>query len=183
MLALNVLYMSGTVYKYGFYIFSPKKIMMCFLLLLNIDSPVPFAVDGSTSELVVTAPVDREEKEVYQLLIVCTIQTEEMVDTLFDPLHVNIYDEDDNPPYLNGTDTEEVIIEFNRSEVHLHNILFVKCSRCKCNHLMFIESYTKSCTVFSFNRALSVDLYLFTTETRLQSIPATKVKINLLGPY
>lgn len=94
--------------------------------MFNTDSPVPFAVDGSTSELVVTAPVDREEKEVYQLLIVCTVRTEDMVDMLFYPLHVNIYDEDDNPPYLNGTDTEEVIIEFNRSEVRHHNILCVK---------------------------------------------------------
>ncbi|KAI7805213.1 proto-oncogene tyrosine-protein kinase receptor Ret [Triplophysa rosa] len=92
---------------------------------VKADSPVPFAVDGSTSELVVTAPVDREEKEVYQLLIVCTIRTEEMVDTLFDPLHVNIYDEDDNPPYLNGTDTEEVVIEFNRSEGTIYGSLSV----------------------------------------------------------
>lgn len=83
---------------------------------IEADSPVPFAVDGSTSELVVTAPVDREEKEVYRFLIVCTIQTEETVHTLDIPLHVNIYDEDDNPPYLNGTDTEDVVIEFNRSE-------------------------------------------------------------------
>ncbi|XP_052007438.1 proto-oncogene tyrosine-protein kinase receptor Ret isoform X2 [Xyrauchen texanus] len=83
---------------------------------VEADSPVPFAVDGSTSELVVTAPVDREEKEVYSLVIVCTVCTEETVHTLVTPLHVNIYDEDDNPPYVNGTDNEDVIIEFNRSE-------------------------------------------------------------------
>ncbi|XP_051945820.1 proto-oncogene tyrosine-protein kinase receptor Ret-like [Xyrauchen texanus] len=83
---------------------------------VEADSPVPFEVNGSTSELVVTAPLDREEKEVYRLVIVCSVRTEEFVHTLVTPLHINIYDEDDNPPYVNGTDNEDVIIEFNRSE-------------------------------------------------------------------
>ncbi|XP_067242391.1 proto-oncogene tyrosine-protein kinase receptor Ret [Chanodichthys erythropterus] len=89
------------------------------------ESPVPFAVDSSTSELVVTAPVDREEKEVYHLDIVCMIQTEEELHKYFTSLHVNIYDEDDNPPYVNGTDSEDVIIEFNRSEGTVYGTLFV----------------------------------------------------------
>lgn len=78
---------------------------------------MPFAVNGSTSELIVTAPVDREEKEIYRLIIVCLIRTEETVHTVITPLHINIYDEDDSPPYVNGMDTQDVLIEFSRSKV------------------------------------------------------------------
>uniref|UniRef100_A0A8C1XX94 Proto-oncogene tyrosine-protein kinase receptor Ret n=1 Tax=Cyprinus carpio TaxID=7962 RepID=A0A8C1XX94_CYPCA len=85
----------------------------------------PFAVDSSTSELVVTAPVDREESEVYHLDLVCMIRTEEKLEKFFSSLHVNIYDEDDNPPYMNGTDTEDIKIEFNRSEGTVYGTLFV----------------------------------------------------------
>ncbi|KAF4105797.1 proto-oncogene tyrosine-protein kinase receptor Ret isoform X1 [Onychostoma macrolepis] len=88
-------------------------------------SPAPFAVDGSTSELVVTAPVDREEMESYHLDLVCIIRTEEKLEKFFSSLHVDIYDEDDNPPYVNGTDTEDIKIEFNRSEGTVFGTLFV----------------------------------------------------------
>lgn len=86
-------------------------------LWLRTDSPAPFAVNDSTSELVVTEPLDREEKEIYRLIIVCNVQTADMLHELFIPLHINIYDEDDTPPYVNGTDSEDVLIEFSRSEV------------------------------------------------------------------
>ncbi|MCJ8730504.1 hypothetical protein PDJAM_G00185210 [Pangasius djambal] len=89
------------------------------------ESPVPFIVDDSTSELVVTAPVDREEKEVYRLILTCLVQTEKELFTNFIPLHINIYDEDDSPPYVNGTDTEEVLIEFSRSKGTAFGNLFV----------------------------------------------------------
>uniref|UniRef100_A0A4W4GE93 Cadherin domain-containing protein n=1 Tax=Electrophorus electricus TaxID=8005 RepID=A0A4W4GE93_ELEEL len=69
------------------------------------------------SELVVVAPVDREEKEAYPVIIVCMVQVEKTLHTLFTPLHITVYDEDDNPPYVNGTDTVDVLIEFSRSEV------------------------------------------------------------------
>lgn len=90
---------------------------MIFILLLCAESPVPFAVNDSTSELVVIAPVDREEKEVYHLMIECLVRTEQSLNTLFTSLHINVYDEDDNPPYVNGMDTEDVLIEFSRSKV------------------------------------------------------------------
>lgn len=67
--------------------------------------------------------MDREEKEVYHLDIVCKVQTEEELWKYFTSLHLNIYDEDDNPPYVNGTDSEDVIIEFNRSEVCIRHFL------------------------------------------------------------
>nr|CAA64146.1 receptor tyrosine kinase [Danio rerio] len=89
-------------------------------------SSVPFAVDDSTSELVVTAQVDREEKEVYHLDIVCMVRTERNLEEVgFRSLHVNIYDEDDNSPYVNGTDTEDVLVEFDRREGTVLGRLFV----------------------------------------------------------
>lgn len=78
---------------------------------------MPFAVNDSTSELVVTSPVDREEKEFYRLMIVCLVRTEYTLHSVITSLRINIYDEDDSPPYVNGTDSEDVLIEFNRSKV------------------------------------------------------------------
>lgn len=101
---------------------------MIFLLLSSADSPVPFAVNGTTSELIVTAPVDREEKEFYRLMIVCWVQTENNLHSVFTPLFINIYDEDDSPPYVNGTDTEDVLIEFNRSKVSTTVKCHLNCS-------------------------------------------------------
>lgn len=89
------------------------------LFLLAADVPAPFAVNENSTELVVTAPLDREEREVYRLELVCTVQTDETIHKLFVPLFINIYDEDDNVPFVNGTDTEEVVIEFDRIEVRL----------------------------------------------------------------
>ena len=67
-----------------------------------------------------TAPLDREEREMYRLVLVCVVQTEENLSKHFVPLLVSIYDEDDNAPYVNGTDTDEIVIEFNRIEVSLY---------------------------------------------------------------
>lgn len=80
---------------------------------------MPFVLNGTTSELVVTAPVDREEKEFYRLVLMCLIKTEDTMHTLVTPMHINIFDEDDSPPYVNGTDTEDVLIEFSRSKVSI----------------------------------------------------------------
>lgn len=98
---------------------------MIFISLLCAEFPVPFAVNDTTSELVVTAPVDREEKEVYHLLLKCLIQTDTTLDVFNETLHINIYDEDDNPPYVNGTDNEDVLIEFSRSKVSTLQCCFV----------------------------------------------------------
>uniref|UniRef100_A0A3Q2QS21 Proto-oncogene tyrosine-protein kinase receptor Ret n=1 Tax=Fundulus heteroclitus TaxID=8078 RepID=A0A3Q2QS21_FUNHE len=76
------------------------------------ETPAPFAVNGNTSELVVTAPLDREESENYRLLLVCTVQTEAVVTKVETPLDVFVDDEDDNAPYVNGTDTADVVITF-----------------------------------------------------------------------
>nr|XP_057908550.1 proto-oncogene tyrosine-protein kinase receptor Ret isoform X2 [Doryrhamphus excisus] len=79
------------------------------------ETPAPFAVNQNTSELVVTAALDREESERYRLLLVCTVRTETAITTLDTPLDVFVYDEDDNAPYVNGTEAADVIISFNRT--------------------------------------------------------------------
>ncbi|KAM9476624.1 proto-oncogene tyrosine-protein kinase receptor Ret isoform 1-T1 [Clarias gariepinus] len=89
------------------------------------ETPGPFVVNDTTSELVVTAPLDREEKEVYLLLIKCLVWREKTMHTVLTTLHINIHDEDDNPPYVNGTDTEDVLIEFSRSKGAAFGNLFV----------------------------------------------------------
>ncbi|KAK3554618.1 hypothetical protein QTP70_029682 [Hemibagrus guttatus] len=89
------------------------------------ESPVPFVLNGTTSELVVTAPVDREEKECYHLVLMCLIKTEDTIHTLRTPMHINIFDEDDSPPYVNGMDSEDVLIEFSRSKGAAFGNMFV----------------------------------------------------------
>lgn len=90
-----------------------------FVFLLALDVPAPFAINDNTTELIVTAPLDREERETYSPMLVCTVQTDTMIDKFFVTLHINVYDEDDNAPYVNVTDTEDVVLEFDRMEVTL----------------------------------------------------------------
>ncbi|MBN3295839.1 RET kinase, partial [Amia calva] len=83
---------------------------------IEADASAPFVLNNITTEVAVTKALDREEKELYELLVKCTVQTDLRFTEVTRPLLVNVYDEDDSAPYLNGTDTEEVIVEFNRKE-------------------------------------------------------------------
>lgn len=74
-------------------------------------------MNASTTELVVTAPLDREESERYRLLLVCTVRTETLITKMETSLDIFVNDEDDNGPYVNGTDTADVTISFNRTKV------------------------------------------------------------------
>lgn len=65
----------------------------------------------------VTAPLDREESECYRLLLVCTVRTEMVITKVETSLDVFVMDEDDNAPYVNGTDITDVVISFNRTKV------------------------------------------------------------------
>ncbi|XP_033956030.1 proto-oncogene tyrosine-protein kinase receptor Ret [Pseudochaenichthys georgianus] len=89
------------------------------------DTTAPFAVDENTTELVVTAPLDREESECYRLLLVCTVRTETFITKLDASLDVFVNDEDDNAPYVNGTDTADIVISFNRTKDGSFGALFV----------------------------------------------------------
>lgn len=64
-----------------------------------------------------TAPLDREESEFYRLLLVCRVQTETIITKVETSLDVFVNDEDDNAPYVNGTDTADIVISFNRTKV------------------------------------------------------------------
>lgn len=74
-------------------------------------------MNENTTELVVTAPLDREEGESYRLLLVCTVRTETVITKVETSLNVFVDDEDDNAPYMNGTDTADIVISFNRTAV------------------------------------------------------------------
>lgn len=74
-------------------------------------------MDENTTELVVTAPLDREESESYRLLLVCTVRTETVITKVETSLDVFVDDEDDNAPYTNGSDTADIVISFNRTAV------------------------------------------------------------------
>lgn len=87
------------------------------MFFLCADTPAPFAVNDNTTELVVTAPLDREESECYRLVLVCTVRQETIITREDIPLDVFVNDEDDNAPYVNGTDTADIVISFNRTKV------------------------------------------------------------------
>uniref|UniRef100_A0AAQ5Y4W3 Proto-oncogene tyrosine-protein kinase receptor Ret n=1 Tax=Amphiprion ocellaris TaxID=80972 RepID=A0AAQ5Y4W3_AMPOC len=75
--------------------------------------------------LVVMAPLDREESECYRLLLVCTVRTETLITKVETSLDVYVNDEDDNAPYVNGTDTADIIISYNRTKGGSFGTLFV----------------------------------------------------------
>lgn len=74
-------------------------------------------MNENTTELVVTAPLDREEVERYRLLLVCRVRTETRLTRVETPLDVLVNDEDDNSPFVNETDTADVVISLNRAKV------------------------------------------------------------------
>lgn len=85
-------------------------------------------MNENTTELVVTAPLDREENERYRLLLVCRVRRESVITKLETSLDIFVDDEDDNAPYVNGTDTADITIGFNRTKVrrsgsHLDEII------------------------------------------------------------
>uniref|UniRef100_A0A1A8IE89 Proto-oncogene tyrosine-protein kinase receptor Ret n=1 Tax=Nothobranchius kuhntae TaxID=321403 RepID=A0A1A8IE89_NOTKU len=98
-----------------------------YTISYSVESEIsaPFAVDGNTTELVVTAPLDREEVECYRLLIVCTVRRETVITKVKTSLDVFVDDEDDNAPYVNGTGSTDVIISFNRTKGATFGALFV----------------------------------------------------------
>ncbi|XP_033835766.1 proto-oncogene tyrosine-protein kinase receptor Ret [Periophthalmus magnuspinnatus] len=98
-----------------------------YTITYNVESefPAPFAVNDSTWELVVTAPLDREENERYRLLLICTIRTDSVITKLETPLEVFVNDEDDNAPFINGTATADITISYNRTKGGSFGTLYV----------------------------------------------------------
>uniref|UniRef100_A0A8C5I673 Proto-oncogene tyrosine-protein kinase receptor Ret n=1 Tax=Gouania willdenowi TaxID=441366 RepID=A0A8C5I673_GOUWI len=75
-------------------------------------------------KLLVISPLDREESECYRLLLVCTVRTETLITKVETSLDVFVNDEDDNAPYVNGTDTADITISFNRTKIDLEDRTF-----------------------------------------------------------
>uniref|UniRef100_A0A8C5WRD4 Cadherin domain-containing protein n=1 Tax=Laticauda laticaudata TaxID=8630 RepID=A0A8C5WRD4_LATLA len=65
----------------------------------------------------VSKPLDREEREKYEILAQCTLKEGSQETFREVPLLIHILDEDDMPPFLsNGTSTTDAIVEFKREE-------------------------------------------------------------------
>ncbi|XP_039196683.1 proto-oncogene tyrosine-protein kinase receptor Ret [Crotalus tigris] len=84
---------------------------------LVTDENLPFYYNEETTTIGVSKPLDREEREKYEMLAQCTLKegSQEMFKEV--PLLIHILDEDDMPPFLsNGTSTTDAIVEFKREE-------------------------------------------------------------------
>ncbi|XP_042192766.1 proto-oncogene tyrosine-protein kinase receptor Ret [Callorhinchus milii] len=88
---------------------------------LTTDGSFPFRINEETSELSVERSLDREVMETYEMIVKCTWRKEFQVVHIERALHVTVLDKGDNPPFLlDGNDTVEAVIEFNRNE---HNVV------------------------------------------------------------
>uniref|UniRef100_A0A3Q0R2T3 Proto-oncogene tyrosine-protein kinase receptor Ret n=1 Tax=Amphilophus citrinellus TaxID=61819 RepID=A0A3Q0R2T3_AMPCI len=94
-----------------------------YTISYSVES-APFAVNDD-NELVVTAPLDREESEFYRLLLVCNVRSETTISKVETSLDVFVNDEDDNAPYINGTNLAEITISYNRTKGGTFGALYV----------------------------------------------------------
>lgn len=106
----------STAYKCTRLLVAPV-VYTCAPRFLPAETSAPFAVNENTTELVVTASLDREEVERYRLLLICRVQTGKRTTDVGTSLDVLVNDEDDNAPYVNGTDTVDIVISLNRTKV------------------------------------------------------------------
>nr|XP_034993995.1 proto-oncogene tyrosine-protein kinase receptor Ret isoform X1 [Zootoca vivipara] len=81
------------------------------------DKGVPFLYNMDTASIRVAQPLDREEREKYELIAKCTV-TEGSRETFKEvPFLVAVFDEDDMPPFLpNDTNTADAVVEFSRKK-------------------------------------------------------------------
>lgn len=62
--------------------------------------------------------LDRELREKYELVAVCTVRVGAREEEVMVHFPVTVYDEDDSAPsYLGGVDTASAVVEFKRKEV------------------------------------------------------------------
>lgn len=62
--------------------------------------------------------LDRERREKYELVAVCTVRIGAREEEVMVPFLVTVYDEDDSAPtFLGGVDTASAVVEFKRKEV------------------------------------------------------------------
>ncbi|XP_053548860.1 proto-oncogene tyrosine-protein kinase receptor Ret [Bombina bombina] len=95
-----------------------------YTLISEADSP--FHYQSHSSEVSFTHFLDREEKENYDLRVKCTLRDSREETKVEQAFLVKVDDEDDTAPFLpNGTDTTNVVVEFNRKEGTVLGVLEV----------------------------------------------------------
>nr|XP_020657948.1 proto-oncogene tyrosine-protein kinase receptor Ret isoform X2 [Pogona vitticeps] len=81
------------------------------------DEGLPFHYNEDITSIRVAQTLDREEREKYELIAKCTVREGSKETSTEVPLLVNVFDEDDMPPFLpNGTSTTDAVVEFSRKE-------------------------------------------------------------------
>uniref|UniRef100_A0A803STA9 receptor protein-tyrosine kinase n=1 Tax=Anolis carolinensis TaxID=28377 RepID=A0A803STA9_ANOCA len=81
------------------------------------DEGMPFHFNEDTTSIRVAQPLDREEREKYELIAKCTVREGSKKTSQEMALLVNVFDEDDMPPFLpNGTNSADAVVEFSRKE-------------------------------------------------------------------
>ncbi|XP_076980637.1 proto-oncogene tyrosine-protein kinase receptor Ret [Tamandua tetradactyla] len=78
---------------------------------------LPFRCAPDSLEVSTRWPLDREQREKYELVAVCTVRAGAREEEVMVPFPVTVYDEDDSPPTLpSGKDTASAVVEFQRKE-------------------------------------------------------------------
>ncbi|XP_028917087.1 proto-oncogene tyrosine-protein kinase receptor Ret [Ornithorhynchus anatinus] len=84
---------------------------------LIADAGVPFRCDKESMEVSTRRPLDREQREKYELMAKCTVRMEAREVDVVVPFPVTVYDEDDTAPYLpRGINTADAVVEYKRKE-------------------------------------------------------------------
>ncbi|ETE69354.1 Proto-oncogene tyrosine-protein kinase receptor Ret, partial [Ophiophagus hannah] len=92
--------------------------LQSFGLQQQCHNNLPFYYDEETTTVGVSKPLDREEREKYEILAQCTLKEGSQETFREVPLLIHVLDEDDMPPFLsNGTSTTDAIVEFKREEI------------------------------------------------------------------
>ncbi|CAJ0949972.1 unnamed protein product [Ranitomeya imitator] len=85
---------------------------------LILDQHLPFQYNPVTSEVVLLNPLDREEREQYDLVVECIVRNSTTAVEVMESFRITVDDEDDSPPFLpDGTNTANVTVEYERKKV------------------------------------------------------------------
>ncbi|XP_071985482.1 proto-oncogene tyrosine-protein kinase receptor Ret [Engystomops pustulosus] len=84
---------------------------------LLLDQHLPFQYKPDTSEVFVSRPLDREEREDYDLVAKCIVKSSTKEVKFEQSFRIMVDDEDDSPPFLpEGIDTANALVEYERKE-------------------------------------------------------------------
>ncbi|NP_001393701.1 proto-oncogene tyrosine-protein kinase receptor Ret isoform o precursor [Homo sapiens] len=79
---------------------------------------LPFRCAPDSLEVSTRWALDREQREKYELVAVCTVHAGAREEVVMVPFPVTVYDEDDSAPtFPAGVDTASAVVEFKRKEI------------------------------------------------------------------